>query len=282
MTMTPSPGGAAFEDQKTARADNTARPSDEEVAVTDLIYDKLADWWRLTSPPEVYAEQAAVYSDILAEDGGEGGSVLELGSGGGHVASHLKGRFEMTLCDRSPAMLRVSRALNPDVEHVEGDMRTVRLGRRFDRVMSHDAITYMTTEEDLLAAMTTAWVHLRPGGRALFTPDATADGYVPCSGHGGVDAADGRGARYIEWAQPVEPGETVMKVLFVYVMRHADGTFETAQELHVNGLFPRATWLRLMESVGFEAEWRKVPVADPAFGIESFDAFVGRRPMKGV
>ena len=42
--------------------------------------------------------------------------------------------FALTLVDRSPAMLAVSRALNPDCEHVTDDMRTVRLGRIFDLV----------------------------------------------------------------------------------------------------------------------------------------------------
>src|SRR3972149_1508073 len=59
-------------------------------------------------------------------------TVLELGSGGGNNASHMKAHFKLTLVDRSPAMLAVSRALNPECEHLEGDMRTLRLGRGFD------------------------------------------------------------------------------------------------------------------------------------------------------
>jgi hypothetical protein len=46
----------------------------------------------------------------------------------------------MTLVEPSVGMLAVSRALNPDLEHVQGDMRTVRLGRHFDAVFVHDAI----------------------------------------------------------------------------------------------------------------------------------------------
>ncbi|MHC4615594.1 MAG: class I SAM-dependent methyltransferase, partial [Planctomycetota bacterium] len=57
--------------------------------------------------------------------------VLELGSGGGNNASHLKKWFDMTLVDLSPHMLEVSRALNPECSHQQGDMRTVRLGTLF-------------------------------------------------------------------------------------------------------------------------------------------------------
>jgi hypothetical protein len=42
----------------------------------------------------------------------------------------------MTLVDLSEEMLVVSRQLNPECQHHQGDMRTVRLGRTFDAVSS--------------------------------------------------------------------------------------------------------------------------------------------------
>src|SRR5260370_16532685 len=59
-------------------------------------------------------------------------TVLELGSGGGNSAFHLKAHFAMTLVDLSPRMLVVSRRLNPECEHIKGDIRTLRLARTFD------------------------------------------------------------------------------------------------------------------------------------------------------
>ena len=78
---------------------------------------------------------------------GDARTLLELGSGGGNNASHLKTRFDCTLTDISPEMLALSRSLNPECEHLEGDMRTLRLGREFDVVFIHDAISYLTTED---------------------------------------------------------------------------------------------------------------------------------------
>ncbi len=46
-------------------------------------------------------------------------------------------------------MREVTRALNPECKHLPGDKRTVRLGGTFDAVFVHDAVMYMTTEEDL-------------------------------------------------------------------------------------------------------------------------------------
>jgi hypothetical protein len=59
----------------------------------------LAEWGPLISPPEDYAEEAAFCATVLASADIPVGEVLELGSGGGHNAFHLKGQFAMTLVD---------------------------------------------------------------------------------------------------------------------------------------------------------------------------------------
>src|SRR5688572_31425909 len=90
------------------------------------LYTELADWWPLLSAPAEYEEEARFYERALVNACvGASRTLLELGSGGGNNASFLKQRFDLVLVDRSPGMLRVSRALNPECEHVEGDMRTV-------------------------------------------------------------------------------------------------------------------------------------------------------------
>jgi ubiquinone/menaquinone biosynthesis C-methylase UbiE len=70
------------------------------------LYDELAPWFHLLTAPEDYAEEAALYRRLLTESSdGPLRTVLELGSGGGNNASHLKAHFELTLVDRSPQML---------------------------------------------------------------------------------------------------------------------------------------------------------------------------------
>ena len=89
---------------------------------TPKLYGELAAWWPLLSAPADYAEEAAGYQRILLEGCEQPTpTLLELGSGGGNNASHLKARFSMVLVDRSPGMMQVSRALNPECEHIEGD-----------------------------------------------------------------------------------------------------------------------------------------------------------------
>ena len=85
-----------------------------------LLYDDLACWFPLLSAPEDYAEEASAYLHALVDAlGGPPGTLLELGSGAGSNASHLKRHVACTLVDLSPAMLEVSRRLNPECEHAE-------------------------------------------------------------------------------------------------------------------------------------------------------------------
>ncbi|MBX3460006.1 MAG: class I SAM-dependent methyltransferase [Planctomycetes bacterium] len=207
----------------------------------DAMYRELAPWWPLLSSPEDYAEEAGMYGDLL-QQACNPRSVLELGSGGGNNASHMKTRFAMTLVDASPDMLAVSRALNPECEHTQGDMRSVRLQRQFDAVFVHDAIMYMATREDLLAALQTAAVHCKPGGAVLLAPDCTRETFVLSTESGGHDG-QGRAMRYLEWVTDPDPGDEQFTVDYVFVY-HEDGNPPRAHhEQHIEGLFAEQTCL---------------------------------------
>ena len=215
------------------------------------FYGELAPWWPLISPPEEYAEEAAYAATMLRTASIPVHEVLELGSGGGHNAVYLKASFAMTLVDLSDGMLEVSRRLNPECEHHQGDMRAVRLGRTFDAVFVHDAVDYMVTEGDLGQAIETAFVHCRPGGVAVFIPDQIAETFVEEADHGGHDGADGRAVRFLDWSWDPDPSDTSISTEYVFLLRGADGSVDVVHETHRLGLFGRAVWLRLLAGAGF-------------------------------
>ncbi|TQF17270.1 class I SAM-dependent methyltransferase [Myxococcus llanfairpwllgwyngyllgogerychwyrndrobwllllantysiliogogogochensis] len=223
------------------------------------LYDELAEWWPLVSPPSDYEEEASEYRRLLhAGATGPLVTVLELGSGGGNNASFLKRDFRLTLVEPSEGMRKHSRELNPECEHLPGDMRTVRLGREFDAVFIHDAVEYMTTETDLRSALETAAMHLRPGGVVLVAPDATQESFVPGSSTEGGDEpeAPGRGSRslrYLMWTLPPKLGSNTSETHFAMLLKERDGSVRSVHDVHLNGLFSRATWLRLFDEAGLDA-----------------------------
>src|SRR5262245_28363274 len=104
-------------------------------------YTDLAEWWPLFSPPSHYDEEACdLLLTLPAAPAARPVTAPELGAGGGSLASHLKRHIALTLSDLSPQMLANSRILNPECEHVVGDMRSLNLLRTFDLVFIHDAI----------------------------------------------------------------------------------------------------------------------------------------------
>jgi SAM-dependent methyltransferase len=239
------------------------------------LYGELASWWPLLSPPADYAAEAAAYERCLVEGCRlPAATLLELGSGGGNNASFLKARFHATLVDPSPGMLAVSRALNPECEHLTGDMRSVRLGRTFDCVFIHDAVCYMTSLADLRLAADTAFVHTRPGGAALLAPDFTRETFRPGTDHGGSD--DGaRGLRFLEWAWDPDPDDSTYVVDYAYMLREGDGSVRVEHDRHVEGLFGRDEWLAVLAGAGFEPA--VVPLDLPALE-QAYEVFVARRP----
>ncbi len=239
--------------------------------MSEALYTALADWWPLLSAPSDYEEEAGFYSDILRRECNPQ-TVLELGSGGGNNALFMKQRFKMTLADLSPQMLAVSRALNPECEHVQGDMRELRLGRVFDAVFVHDAICYMATRADLLLAMQTAAAHCRPGGAVLLCPDETAESFKPATGHGGEDG-QGRAMRYLEWTRDENPDDEQIEADYAFILHERGKPSRVLHERHIHGLFKASTWIELAAQAGFAARQEFVNHT----GVGETPVFVGRR-----
>ena len=218
------------------------------------MYGELAEWWPLLSPPSEYEDEAADLLRRLPPDAGSRtATLLELGAGGGSLAFHLKHHFRLTLTDLSPDMSAVSRAINPDCEHLLGDMRSLRLGRRFDVVLIHDAIMYATEIEQVQATLQTAAIHCRDGGTVAVLPDYVRETFAAgteCDGH---DAPDGRGLRYLEWRWDPDPADSTYLVEYAFLLRYGDGTVRATHDRHEEGLFSRTEWVRWFAEAGLPA-----------------------------
>lgn len=238
------------------------------------LYDRLAAWWPLFSDPREYRREAAHIARVLRRSTSPPPrTVLELGSGGGNSAFHLKAHFAMTLVDRSPQMLRVSRNLNPECQHIRGDIRTLRLGRTFDAVYVHDAVAHMTTQRDLRSVMKTAYEHCKPGGVALFIPDFVRETFVAGTDQGGSDA-EHRSLRFLQWVFDPDPRDTTYAVDFAILLRNGAGAARIAHDRHILGLFPRARWLSMLRDVGLK------PVVVRHHEIR--ELFLARRPKNSL
>ncbi|MGE5749408.1 MAG: class I SAM-dependent DNA methyltransferase, partial [Gemmatimonas sp.] len=125
-----------------------------------------------------YAGEAGYVADLIRRHAPAAKTVMEIGCGtGAHAAEMARLGFECEGVDRSEGMLEAAEArlssLDPELasklSFSSGDARTVRLGRKFDAVVSlFHVMSYQASNEDLVAAFRTAREHLRPNGVFVF------------------------------------------------------------------------------------------------------------------
>lgn len=125
-----------------------------------------------------YAAETHYVAGLLRKHAPAAKTILEIGSGtGAHAAQLARLGYEVTGVDMSEGMLESAEARRRELPHdlasrlsfALGDARSIRIGRRFDAVISlFHVMSYQTSNEDLAAAFATARDHLAPGGVFLF------------------------------------------------------------------------------------------------------------------
>ena len=73
---------------------------------------------------------------------------------------------------------------------------------------------------------------------------------------------------------PNMPGGTPFEAHYAFLLREPDGTVRAAHDVHREGLFGRATWLRLFGEVGLTASHAPRTIED-----FEYDSFVARRAV---
>ena len=230
-------------------------PHDGRMA--ERFYTDLAEWWPIISAPEEYAEEAA---EALRH--------LRSAQPPGARGARARERW------RQQRRAHEGRA-RPDARRPQpGDGRGVRSastrsaptasvtcapcasGGRSTPCSSTTPSTTCSPRTTSGAAMVTAFEHCRPGGVAVLIPDATTESWAPGTDHGGHDAPDGRGARYLSWSWDPDPTDGRRSPSTRSCCAAPTVGVELVHETHHNGLFPEATWLRLLADVGFDGDGR--------------------------
>jgi SAM-dependent methyltransferase len=125
-----------------------------------------------------YNAEALYISQLIKRHAPDAVSIMEIGCGTGAHASELAALgYSVEGVDMSAGMLEAadarSRDLTPDIQSrlsfTHGDARSVRLGKKFDVVISlFHVMSYQTSNADLAAAFETAMQHLKPDGVFIF------------------------------------------------------------------------------------------------------------------
>ena len=240
-----------------------------------LLYTELTPWYRLIDPLEDHLEEAEAYEAALVRGiDGRAETLLELGSGAGNNAYYLKRRFRCTLTDLSEPMLVLSREINPDCEHVLADMRTLRLDRTFDAVFVHDAVVYLTSEDDVVAMARTAFAHTRAGGATVVAPDHLRETLRESTEVIEGTHAD-RALRCLAWTWDPDPHDTLYTVDYACLLREGD-RMRVVHDQHLEGIFSEQDWHRMLCAAGFTVQTISGPIGGVTQG-ETDNIFLCRK-----
>jgi SAM-dependent methyltransferase len=142
-----------------------------------LAYDGLAPVYDLLTGEHDHAAWAHLLEGLAREHGLAGRRLLDVGCGTGNALLPMLERgYDVTGVDISPRMLEVAREKLPEaVALVAADMRSLPDLGEFDLVWSvADAVNYLHSAEELVAAFDGFRRNLAPGGVVVFDVDTLA------------------------------------------------------------------------------------------------------------
>ncbi len=221
-----------------------------------ISYNELAWTEDYLADPSEYEDEVDEYVNLINSLSQESvHTVLHLGCGAGGHDLHFKKHFLLTGVDISIGMLDMAKALNPEIEYIEGDMRTIRLDRRFDCVVIPDSIDYMVSLDDLKQAIHTSAIHLKPGGILLIvgkTQETFQNNNFVYTGEKGDTHVTLFENNYI-----IPHSPNTYEITMVYLIRQK-GKLTNYIEESTLGLFSQATWEKVFDDSGFIIEQRNL------------------------
>lgn len=220
---------------------------------TNRLYTDLAWLWPLWGDATAeYADYCRHVVRLIRQHAERPAStLLDIGCGGGKNILNLKQGFEVTGLDLSPVMLAQARALNPECDFVQADMRTAMIGQTFDAILMDDAISYMNCRRDFEAAFRTAHAHLNPGGVLVATADVTTETFQQNKTTATSATQDGVDVAFIENVYDADPADEQYQTTIIYLIRD-HGRLQIETDHWTLGLFSLDTWREVLYRTGFQ------------------------------
>jgi SAM-dependent methyltransferase len=210
------------------------------------LFDDYADYYDLLYRDKDYAGEARYLQSLLARHGKTRGGFLDLGCGTGrHAIELVRLGYDGYGIDASDRMIGHARARTPPelksrLAFEIGDVRSARLGRRFDAVLAlFHVASYQTTNEDLAAMLATVREHLAPDG--VFVCDFWhGPGVLRDPPQTRIKTVEGARGRVTRIAEPsIQAGEHCVDVRYTLLVEQgaSDGVTRLTETHRVRYLF---------------------------------------------
>jgi SAM-dependent methyltransferase len=240
------------------------------------IFDCYARYYDLLYKDKDYAGEAQHVHEIIQRNSPGTKSILELGCGTCGHAVHLASKgYTIHGVDRSREMLdradnrlkQMPHTIASDVTLSQGDIRAVRLDRRFDAVIAlFHVVSYLPANDDIKATFDTAKAHLK--NRGIFAFDCWYGPAVLTDRPSArVKRMEDERLSVVRVAEPViHANRNLVEVSYqVFVKDKASGKTDILQETHVMRYLFKPEVELLLGNAGFQT-------------VECFEWMTGREP----
>jgi ubiquinone/menaquinone biosynthesis C-methylase UbiE len=200
----------------------------------------------------------------------EGKKLLDVACGTGTHASILARDFQILGVDINDEMLRIAREKVPDARFIQGDMKELDLGEKFDAVICmFSAIHYNTTYSELEKTLKNFYNHLNDGGVVIFDFSLNKENWI--EGLVSVDTVVEENLKLARICQSHLEG-TVFNANFVFLVKE-NGKLDFDIDQHQLGVFEMERAVDIMEKIGFKTS------IYGDFSKKSWDIMEGERPV---
>lgn len=256
------------------------------------MFKNYAYYYNLLYRDKNYELEANRIDQLIKTHNPRAQTILDLGCGtGNHAFFLIKLGYTVVGIDRSIDMLDAARdklsqfdnsepSIADKVVFQEGDVRNVRLHRRFDIVTSlFHVLSYQTTNDDLCKTIDTAYVHLKSGGLFIFDcwygPAVIAD---PPQVR--IKRLEDKNISIIRIAEPeINTSENVVNINYqVLIKNNITKTLEEIKETHrMRYLFEKEIKL-LFSKIGLELIHSEEWMTGKKPGVDTwYVCFMGQR-----
>lgn len=200
-----------------------------------------------------YAAEAMFLQELIRERNPGAAALLDAACGtGAHLREFGDAFHDRTGVDISAEMLAVAERHAPGTVLRQGDLREVRLGRRFDAITClFSSIGYLADTGELDQAVENLSAHLAPNGVLVIEPWWSPANFRP--GWVGADVVTVEGRTIARVSHTVREGASSRMEVHYTVAAREQG-IEHFTDSHLMSLFDHDTYLAAFDKAGLRAQ----------------------------